>query len=247
MNVSLYQAAAAMNAQARWQEVITENLASGAVPGFRKQDVSFSAMAAGTMPLSGANAGEYVIPEAITGVNTLQGALRPTGNKLDFGLEGPGFFEVQLPGGEMAYTRDGEFQLNAQGQLVTKQGYLVQGESGPFQFDLNNPSPITVSATGEVSQGEDLKGKLRLAEFNDPKLLTSASGGLFLAGDPNLQTNTTTTSQVRQGYLEGSNLSPTVEMASLLTSMRMFEANQKVIQSQDERMGRVISELGGPN
>lgn len=247
MNVSLYQAAAAMNAQARWQEVITENLASGAVPGFRKQDVSFNALAAGTLPLGGMSAAQVVVPEAITTVNVQQGALRPTGNKLDFGLEGAGFFEVQLPGGEVAYTRDGEFKLNAQGQLVTKQGYLVQGESGPFQFDLNNPNPITVSATGEVSQGEDLKGKLRLTEFNDPKLLTSAGGGLFLPGDPNLQPKPTTTTQVRQGYLEGSNMSPTIEMASLLTSMRMFEANQRIIQAQDERMGRVISELGSPN
>ena len=146
----------------------------------------------------------------------------------------------------MAYTRDGEFQLNAQGQLITKQGYAVQSDSGPIQFDLNNSAPITVSATGEVSQGEDLKGRLRLAEFNDPKLLTSVGGGLFLPDDPNLQTNTTLTSQVRQGYLEGSNTSPTTEMASLLTAMRMFEANQKVLQSQDERMGKVISELGGP-
>ncbi len=246
MNVSLYQAAAAMSAQSRWQEVITENLASGNVPGYRKQDVSFNSVAAGAMPLGGLNPGQYVIPQAVTGVSLQQGALRPTGNKLDFGLEGPGFFEVQLPGGEMAYTRDGEFQLNAQGQLITKQGYAVQSDSGPIQFDLNNSAPITVSATGEVSQREDLKGRLRLAEFNDPKLLTSVGGGLFLPDDPNLQTNTTLTSQVRQGYLEGSNTSPTTEMASLLTAMRMFEANQKVLQSQDERMGKVISELGGP-
>ncbi len=246
MNVSLYQAAAAMSAQSRWQEVITENLASGNVPGYRKQDVSFNSVAAGAMPLGGLNSGQYLIPQAVTGVSLQQGALRPTANKLDFGLEGPGFFEVQLPGGEMAYTRDGEFQLNAQGQLITKQGYAVQSDSGPIQFDLNNSAPITVSATGEISQGEDLKGRLRLAEFNDPKLLTSVGGGLFLADDPNLQTNTTLTSQVRQGYLEGSNTSPTTEMASLLTAMRMFEANHKVLQSQDERMGKVISELGGP-
>ncbi len=245
MNVSLYQAAAAMNAQSRWQEIITENLASGNVPGYRKQDVSFNSIAAGAMPINGVNNAQYVIPKAVSAVSLQQGALKPTGDSLDFGLEGPGFFEVQMPNGQMAYTRDGEFQLNAQGQLVTKQGYAVQGDSGPIQFDLNNSEPITVSATGEISQGEDMKGRLRVAEFNEPKLLTSAGGGLFLANDPNLQTSKSLTSQVRQGYLEGANTSATLEMASLLTAMRMFEANQKVLQSQDERMGKTITELSG--
>ena len=145
----------------------------------------------------------------------------------------------------VAYTRDGEFRLNAQGQLVTKQGYLVQTDGGPVQFDLNNPDPITVSATGEVSQGSDVKGRLRLTEFSDPKLLTVLGGGLFMANDPNLQSNDATATQVRQGYLEGANTSPLTEMASLVTAMRLFEANQKVLQAQDERTGRMISELAG--
>lgn len=244
MNVSLYQAAAAMNASSRWQELIAQNLAAGSVPGYRKQDVSFSSVAAGVIPTTGVGSSQFVIPDAKANVSFQQGSLRPTTNNLDFGLEGSGFFEVQLPSGETAYTRDGEFHLNAQGQLVTKQGYFVQSDGGPLQFDLNNPDPITVSATGEVSQGSEVKGQLRVVEFNDPKLLTVLGGSLFTANDPNLQSNAATATQVRQGYLEGANSSPLTEMASLVTAMRLFEANQKVLQSQDERTSRLISELG---
>ena len=106
MNVSLYQAAAAMNAQSRWQELITENLASGSVPGFRKQDICFSAIEAGLDPTAtGLNNAHYVIPAAHTALNLQPGELRSTGNKFDFALEGPGFFEVQLSDGSRHYTR----------------------------------------------------------------------------------------------------------------------------------------------
>jgi flagellar basal body rod protein FlgG len=247
MNVSLYQAAAAMNANARWQELISANLAASGVPGYRKQDISFNSVAEGIIPTAALGGSPFLIPNAQPAVSFQQASLRPTGNNLDFGLEGKGFFEVQMPDGQMAYTRDGEFKLNAQGQLITKQGYLVQGDSGPLQFDINNPNPITVAPTGEISQGEDVKGRLSLVEFNDPKLLTVMSGGLFAANDPKLQRDNSSTTEVRQGYLEGANTSPTAEMASLITSMRLFEANQKVLQAHDERASRVISELGGPN
>jgi flagellar basal-body rod protein FlgF len=246
MNVSLYQAAAAMNAQARWQDLITQNLAAGFVPGYRKQDISFSAVQAGAAP-GAANLGglQYSIPSASAATNFQPGEIRATGNSMDFAIEGPGLFEVQLPNGSHAYTRDGEFHLNAQGQFVTKQGYLVLGDGGPVQFDPNSSSPITVSATGEVSQGDQLRGRLRLVEFSQPQSLTAIGSGYFLADRPGMVPGQAASSSVRQGFLEGSNTSPTAEMASLITAMRLFEANQKVLQMQDERMGRVITDLGG--
>ncbi len=245
MNVSLYQAAAAMNANARWQEVIAENLAGSSIPGSRKQDISFSAVAAGMVPgLAGLNGGGYVMPTSTATVNFQQGSLRPTGLPTDLAIEGPGFFEVQLPNGSHGFTRDGELQLSAQGQLVTKQGYLVLGDGGPLQLDPANSTPISVSATGEISQGGGLKGRIRLVEFSQPSQLKPIGGGCFLADNPRSQALVAQSSQVRQGLLEGANTSPTTEMASLITAMRMFEANQKVMQMQDERMGRVITDLG---
>ncbi len=245
MNVSLYQAAAAMNANSRWQEVIAENLAGSSIPGSRKLDISFSGVpGTGGPGLPGINGGTHVMPSSTASVNFQQGTLRPTGLATDLAIEGPGFFEVQLPNGGHAFSRDGELQLNAQGQLVTKQGYLVLGDSGPLQLDPANSSPISVSANGELSQGGNLKGRIRLVEFSQPNQLKPIGGGCFLAVHPQSQPMAAQASQLRQGFLEGANTSPTTEMASLITAMRMFEANQKVMQMQDDRMGRVISDLG---
>jgi flagellar basal body rod protein FlgG len=248
MNVSLYQAAAAMNAQARWQELITENLASGSVPGFRKKDISFSAVEAGLDPTAIRNNGaHYVIPTAQASTNFQPGDLRATGNQMDFALHGPGFIEVQMPNGAHGYTRDGELHLDSTGQLVTKQGYTVFGDNGPMQFDLNNGGAITMAPTGEISQGGEIKGRVQIVEFSDPHLLTAIGSGYFLADNPNAQAGPAAATTIQQGFLEASNTSPTAEMANLITAMRMFESNQKVMQMQDDRMGRVISELGNPS
>ena len=247
MDVSLYQAAAAMNATERWQELISDNLATGSIPGARKREISFSAIQAGlaSQSFNSANPG-YVIPAASAVTNFQQGELHPSGNPMDFALEGPGFFAVRMPDGQRAYTRNGEFQLNSQGRLVTNQGNPVLGDNGPIQFDSGSSIPITISPTGEVSQGADKKGKLQIAEFNKPGLLTALGGGLYRADNPGLKTTGEITTRVRQGFVESANSSPTTEMASLITAMRMFEANQKVLQMQSDRMSREISDLGNP-
>jgi flagellar basal body rod protein FlgG len=248
VNVSLYQAAAALNANSRWQEVISENLASSSIPGFKKQDLSFSAVQSGLMPQAATAVPQhFTFPRAGAATNFLPGELKPTGVKTDVAIEGSGFFSVQMSSGTTAYTRDGEFQINSQGQLITKQGYPVLGDSGPIQLDLNNPAPLSVSATGEVSQGAELKGKLHLVDFPQPELLTPAGPGYFVAQNPNLVPTDISQPSIRQGYLEAANTSAVAEMANLISAMRGFEANQRVIQLQDERMGRAITELGSPN
>lgn len=248
MNISLYQAAAAMNANARWQEVISENLASSSIPGFKRQHLSFDAVQAGLMPQgAGAQKLNFLLPRAQASTSFAQGELKYTGAKTDVAVEGKGFFEVQLPNGATAYTRDGEFQINSSGQLATKQGHVVLGDSGPIQLDRGNAAPLMISADGEVSQGTDRKGKLRIMDFNDPRLLTPIGGGSFMATNPSVRASEVREPSVRQGFLEAANTSPVNEMASLIGVMRTFEANQRIIQLQDERMGRAISELGNPN
>jgi flagellar basal body rod protein FlgG len=242
MNISLYQAAAALAANANWQDMISENLAAGSVPGFKKSDVVFSTIEA-------APGQDSLLPTTQVATNFQQGQIRPTNVPTDVAIEGDGFFEVQLPSGQMAYTRDGEFQFNAQGQLVTKQGYAVQTDSGPIQIDLKTPGPISISSDGTVSQGGNLLGKLKLTTFNNPQLLTQIGNSYFAANNPKLVPSqaTTSTTLVRQGYLEGGNVSPVAEMAHMITAMRQYEANQRVLQIHDDRMGRAISDLGNPN
>jgi flagellar basal-body rod protein FlgG len=240
MNVSLYQAAAALNANDRWQEIISQNLAAGTVPGFKKQELAFSAIAA-------TQAQGAVMPATQVVTDFQQGQIRPTGVSTDLAIDGDGFFQVQLPGGQTGYTRDGEFQFNAQGELVTKQGYLVQSDGGTIQIDRNNPAPLSIAADGTVSQGSEIKGQLKLTTFNDPHLLRTIGNGYFTATDPNLIPSAATAATVRQGYLEAGNVSPVAEMAHLVAAMRQYEANQRVVQIHDDRMARAISELGNPN
>ena len=247
MNVSLFQAAAAMNASNRWQELIAENLSASSIPGFKKQELSFSTLQSGLMPASSAAPQHFVLPRATAATNFQPGQLKHTGVKTDVAIEGAGFFSVQLPNGATAFTRDGEFQVNAQGQLVTKQGYAVLGDSGAIQLDPANVNPITISGTGEISQGTDLKAQIKVVDFSEPQLLTPISGGYFLASHPNLQSVPVPDANLRQGYLENANTSAVAEMVHLIVAMRTFEANQRVIQAHDERMAHAISEIGNLN
>lgn len=232
----------------RWQETIAENLASSSVPGFKKHEFSFSSVAAGlhdTANSSRTGASRAVlIPTGQASTNFRPGEFRVTGVKTDVAVDGKGFFEIQLPNGTSAYTRDGEFHLDAQGQMVTKEGYRVLGDGGPIQLDLNNHAELSISAGGQVSQGLDLKGRLRLTEFENPHLLTRLSGGYFVADNPDANPATSATSTLRQGVLETSNTSVVMEMANLMTAMRAFEANQKLVQINDDRVSKAINDLG---
>jgi flagellar basal-body rod protein FlgF len=247
MNVSLFQAAAAMSANARWQEAISENLASVSVPGFKKQDLSFEAVQAGLRSQAADPRLAVTLPRLSATTNFSQGELRATGVNTDVAIEGRGFFEVQMPNGAMAYTRDGEFHINSSGQLTTKQGFPVMGEGGPIQLDLNLGGTVTISASGEVSQDSEVRGKLKVMDFAQPNRLTQISGGYFTNGAANLLPTAVAQPSLRQGFLEGANTSAATEMASLMGVMRGFEANQRVLQVHDERMSRSISELGNPN
>jgi flagellar basal body rod protein FlgG len=246
MNVSMYQAAAAMNAQARWQEVISSNLAASSVPGFKRDEVAFSAIEAGYMQADGPNGRlPFQMPQVSTGFNLLPGEFRRTGNNLDVAIDGPGFFEVQMPNGQLAYTRDGQFGLNASGQVVTKDGYLVMGDGGPLQIDLGLGENLEFSPTGEASQGREVRGRLRVVEFNEPQALQRA-GGYFLAGAPGLEANALADISIRPETIEAANTSPMTEMTSLITAMRLFETNSRLLQMEDQHLERTVRELS-PN
>jgi len=250
MNVSLYQAAAALDANASWQEMVADNLASSSMPGYKRKELSLSAVQAGLLPessLSGSNSPQsFVIPKADTVTNFEAGPMQSTGVSTDAAIDGKGFFTVQMPSGLKAYTRDGEFHVDVTGALVSKEGYAVLGPMGPIRLDRTNHEPVSISASGSVSQGDEVKAKVQLTDFNKPNLLTQATGSYFIARDSNLKEQPTTAS-LRQGYIEGSNVSTVTQMVSLIGAMRGFEANQKLIQMENDRMGHAITDLGNPN
>jgi flagellar basal body rod protein FlgG len=176
------------------------------------------------------------------------GEFRTTNVKTDVAIDGKGFFEVQLPGGGSAFTRDGEFHLSPTGQLVTKEGYTVLGDGGPILLDLNNYNELSISASGEVSQGTESKGRLRLTEFASPQNLTRLSGGYFApAAGADVGAAPSAASTVRQGMLESANTTVVREMANMMVAMRTFEANQRMAQLHDDRTSRAISDLTALN
>lgn len=233
-----------MNATEQWQDLIAENLSVGNVPGSHEKVAVFSALPAGQTAYTH---DAFVIPKHGTVVSFRQGELKATGDNMDFAIQGPGFIAVQMPDGSKAYTRDGQFKMNSQGQLITKQGYRVLSDSGNLQFDPNNSAPLKVAADGQVSQGSELKGKITLTEFKSPQLMTAAGGGFYVNNVPNMLPQPATSSTLHQGFIEQANTSPTLAMASMLTAMRMYESNEKVMQLQNDRMGRVITDLSGTN
>jgi flagellar basal body rod protein FlgG len=247
MNVSLFQAASALEANSRWQEAIANNLASGSVPGYKGEQLSQDAVQAGLMSARGdKNLPQYFsIPRSSTSTNFAPGELKYTGDNTDVAIEGKGFFQVRLPDGSQALTRDGEFQRSSSGQLVTGESFPVLGADGPIQLNRDNAGPLSVSSTGEVSQGSELRGKLMVMDVADPRLLTQIGGGYFIPQKGGV-IKAQVVPSLRDGYLEGSNTSTMREMANMITASRGFEANSKVIQIQDDRLNRTIADLGNP-
>jgi flagellar basal-body rod protein FlgF len=127
---------------------------------------------------------------------------------------------------------------------MTSQGFPVMGERGPIQLDPRNLESLSIEPTGEIRLAGQVIDKIKLVDFNDARLFTPVSASCFEARDPKLTQQMVTGTSIQQGYLEGANTLAVAEMGNLITSMRMFEANQKVMTMQDERMGRAISDLG---
>lgn len=251
-------AATGMNAQQTNVEVIANNIANINTTAYKRARAEFADLlyqvermqgipnVADTAPIpEGATLGLGVRAAAIRYVHR-QGPLTQTSNELDLAINGRGWFQVQGPDGELLYTRAGSFNKNADRQLVTIEGYLVQ----PIITIPENTIEISVNATGQVFAkvaGEDEPqelGQLVIANFaNDAGLEplgdnlyreTTASGEAVLgvAGDLGY-------GKILQGYLEASNVDPVKEITELISAQRAYEMNSKVIQAADEMAATV--------
>lgn len=179
------------------------------------------------------------------------GTLKATGQPLDLALAGPGWFEVQTESGT-AYTRRGDFRLDARGRIVTQQGQPVLGLGGEIQLAQGNP---VVDASGRVFEGAGMAqagrrdtpvGQLRIVQFEPSAQVESLGNGLVsIRGDGALASEGSV--HVQQGFLENSNVNAMQEMVQLLQSVRHLETMQRVATSYDEMLGTSIRRLGEPS
>jgi len=173
-------------------------------------------------------------------MDSAPGVVTRTGRSLDLAIEGSGFFVVRTPRG-VRYTRQGDFRIDEKGRLATMAGFPVLGDGGVIRLTR---SDVSVDSTGAVSEGGSPVGKLRLVSFSDTTGL-SYEGGVYRAGGRSralpVKDGAVT---VLQGFLEGSNVSPVREMASMMDNLRAYETQVKMVQAIDEMSKKAIEEVG---
>jgi flagellar basal-body rod protein FlgG len=252
---SLSIASTGMLAQQLNVEVISNNIANMNTTGFKRQRAEFQDLLYQNLERMGANSSDQgtIIPTGIqvgTGVKTAsvyrimqQGNMNQTENPLDLAIEGRGFFRIRLPSGETAYSRAGAFASNAEGQIVTPDGYAVEpGINIPtdaIDVKINNSGQVYVRLAGQ--QTDTLVGQLDLANFANEAGLESQGSNLYLetAASGSAQTGTpgsTGFGQIAQGSLETSNVNAVTEITSLISAQRAYEMNSKVVTASDEML-----------
>lgn len=238
----LYIAATGMLAESTRQDVIANNLANVTTSGFKRAESStrpFAEMLVSNLGVPGTpRVGTLAMGAEISGLATMagQGPLRSTGNPLDLALVGDGWITVNGQGGSR-YTRDGALSVDAGGRLVTGDGSEVAGATGAIRLAAGG-GEVSIAADGTVSQDGAARGRIRLAAL-DPATLTREGTSLMGGTETGAPT-----AQVRQGYLEGSNVNTVTEMVELISAMRAFEANQKAVQAHDEALDQAVTKVG---
>ena len=256
---ALNSAATGMMAQELNIEVIANNIANMRTTGYKRQRADFQDMLyehvrrIGTQTSTQGN----ILPVGVdlgSGVKTVgtprimtQGTLTQTGGDLDVAIRGEGFFKIQLPDGTFAYTRDGSFQMDAQGRIVTAQGNVVQ----PGITIPQNSTSLTINSQGQVSvivagnTNPTVLGQLTLTRFINKAGLLPIGDNMFTetpaSGTP--QDGLATVDgmgDIQQGNLEQANVEPVKEIADLIASQRAYEMNSKVISATDQMLQSVI-------
>jgi len=251
---TLWIAASGMEAQSLNIDVISNNLANVNTTGFKRSRADFQdllyqtlrpagvASTSNTQVPTGIQVGQGTRPVAVQKIY-LQGDYQNTQNQLDVAIEGDGFFQIQQPSGEIAYSRAGAFKLDSEGRLVTSDGYLLQPgitvPSNSLSVSVGTDGTVSVLQAGQSTPSEI--GKIELARFVNPAGLHSIgrnlevqtqSSGEPITGTPGVDGFGTTA----QGFLEMSNVSVVEEMVNMIIAQRAYEINSKAIQTADEML-----------
>lgn len=216
---------------------VAMNLVNATTPGYKRQVVAPRPF---VQALEDAQA--LAPPQVLTDMRA--GTVKSTGQPLDLALVGDGFFEVLTDSGP-AYTRKGNFTVDARGRLVTAQGYPVMGKGGDIQLVGRTP---VIDSMGQVSESVDGAaqatpvGQLKIVRFDNPQGLQRLGEGLVAAGD-GMTVLADSQVQLRQGALENANVNSTREMVDLIQTMRHFETMHRVIQGYDDMIGSAVRKL----
>jgi len=254
---SLWIAKTGLDAQQTQIDVIANNLANVSTNGFKRSRAVFEDLIYQTVRQPGAQSTQQTqLPSGLqigTGVRVVatsrvhaQGNLQQTGNALDVAIQGQGFFQVQLPDGTTAYTRDGSFQVDGQGQLVTSSGFAVVPSITipPNAIKVTIAQDGTVSATAPGAAAPTQVGQLQLANFVNPAGLGSFGQNLHLETTASGTPQTGNPGQnglgmLNQGYVETSNVNVAEELVNMIQAQRAFEMNSKAVQVSDQMLQRL--------
>jgi len=240
MLTGLYLAGNALVVQAERQDVIAANLANASTAGYRRTragvEARHSVFAQALADVIG-ETDQYQCLSTNTCLDPTAGPLTSTGNPCDLALDGPGYFCLQGESGQV-YTRDGSFRLSPDSLLVDRQGRAVLGQQGPIRIDGER---WEVGADGTVSVDGYPTATLRIVDF-PAETATLLGDGTFTA--PAAATRLVAVPRVLQYQVEGSNVRPVEEMVSMITTLRTYEAAQRVIQAQDQTLDRAVNEVG---
>jgi flagellar basal-body rod protein FlgF len=265
MSKGIYTAVSGAMAQQSSLDTIANNLANVNTPGFKRDSQLFREYLTAyekepgtiTVPRIPAsiesfydmNGGDKSYVDAIgTSTDFTQGPMKQTGNKLDLAIEGQGFFEVLTPEG-VRLSRTGSFNVDADGRLVTKQGFPVLKDGGLGQdpagreIKLQN-ADVTVSPNGEIFDGGQSSGKLSLLNISNKDAVQKVGQNLY-AFKENLEPGLTVANdaKIHQGVLEASNVNVIREMTDMIAATRTFETTQKAIQAYDQMAAKTVNEV----
>lgn len=251
----LYTSASGMLAGVMHTDTVTNNLANVNTAGFKK-DITvaheFREMLIYRINDGALRGGQLSLPAAATPIGSLgtgvtvdqiytshtQGIMHNTGNPLDVAISGEGYFVINTDNG-LRYTRNGAFTLNAAQELVTTTGDKVMGTRGPIRL---SGSQIRMDEAGNVYSDGALVDKLRIVSFANQGVLEK-QGDSYFKREGTVE-ELPAKGIIQQGFLEGANVNAVSEMVDLINVFRSYEANQKMIQTQDDTLGKAVNEVG---
>ena len=205
--------------------IISNNLANINTNAFKKDIISFN---------------QILTMKNSSKIDFTPGPLRYTGNRFDVALGAPGFFKIQTSRG-IRYSRDGSFTLNVDRLLVTQNGDTVLGQNGPIKIDGGN---VSIDIDGQVVVENEPIDRILVMDFKQPRFLRKEGSSYYIYQGEEKDISTAENISVRQGYTEGSNVSPTEEMIKMIEAHRTFESVQKAIQYMDEITDKMVNDIG---